>query len=263
MKGEYCTMKQYYIYLITNLLNGKQYIGKHFGELNDSYLGSGTKLQEDIKEFGKQNFKKDILYISQNEEENCLKEKEFIEKYNAVENQNFYNIHVGGKGGNTIAGWSEERRLEYSKKLSEQRKGELNPRYGVHLSEETKEKIRQNRDTSYMQTEEYRKAMSTATSGEKNGMYGKHHTEESKQKMSEHSIGKTTGEKNGMYGKKGDKALNGIKIEMYDEDMNLIRIFNAKTAVLEFLNMKGHTSLDKAIKNGTLYKGHYWKQIAK
>lgn len=256
-------MKQYYIYLTTNLLNNKQYIGKHFGELNDDYLGSGTKLQEDIKKFGKQNFKKDILYISQNEEENCLKEKEFIEKYNAVENKNFYNIHVGGKGGNTIAGWSEERRLEYSKKKSGQTKGEKNPRYGVHLSEETKEKIRQNRDTSYMQTEEYRKAMSAVTSGKRNGMYGKHHTEESKQKMSEHSIGKTAGEKNGMYGKKGDKALNGKKIEMYDEDMNLIRTFNAKTAVLEFLNMKGHVSLDKAIKNGSLYRGYYWKQIAK
>ena len=110
-----------------------------------------------------------------------------------------------------------------------------------------------------MKTEEYRKNMSIAVLGEKNGMYGKHHTEESKQKMSEHSKGKTSGEKNGMYGKKGDKALNGKKIEMYDENMNLIRTFNAKTAVLDFLNMKGHVSLDKAIKNGTLYKGYYWK----
>ena len=63
-------------------------------------------------------------------------------------------------------------------------------------------------------------------------MYGKKHTKESKQKMSINSKGKTSGEKNGMYGKSGDKAINGKKIEMYDENYNLIKIFNAKTAVL-------------------------------
>lgn len=44
--------------------------------------------------------------------------------------------------------------------------------------------------------------------------------------------------------------------------MNLIRIFNAKTAVLEFLQMKGHIGLDKAIKEKTLYKGYYWKNLS-
>ena len=101
--------------------------------------------------------------------------------------------------------------------------------------------------------------MSELTSGENNGMYGKHHTIESKQKMSINSIGKTLGNKNGMYGKKGNKAINGKKIAMYDQNMNLIQIFNAKTAVLAFLNMKGHVGLDKAIKDGSLYKGYFWK----
>ena len=75
----------YYIYMTTNLINGMRYIGKHHGEINDSYLGSGSKLKEDIKKFGKINFKKDILYISQSEEENCQKEIEFIKAFNAVE----------------------------------------------------------------------------------------------------------------------------------------------------------------------------------
>ena len=103
--------------------------------------------------------------------------------------------------------------------------------------------------------------MSILTSGKKNGMYGKKHSEESKEKMSVNSKGKNLGEKNGMYGKKGDLALNGKKIAMYDEEFNLIRIFNAKTAVLNFLGLKGHTQLDKAIKNQTLYKGYYWKKL--
>ena len=59
--------------------------------------------------------------------------------------------------------------------------------------------------------------------------------------MSINSIGKTLGNKNCMYGKKGNKAINGKKIAMYDTNNNLIQIFNAKTAVLEFLGLKGHT----------------------
>lgn len=248
---------EYFIYITTNLINGHKYIGKHHGALNDSYLGSGTLLKQAIQKYGKENFKKEILYISQNEKENSQKEKEFIKVFNAVKDKNFYNIHEGGDGGNTIAGWTEERRIAYSQKLSEQRKGEKNSRYGVHLTEETKNKIRQNRDTSYMQTDEYRKNMSIAVSGEKNGMYGRHHTEKSKKLMSEHSKGLASGEKNGMYGKSKDNAINGKKINMYDENHNFIKTFNAKTAVLDFLRMKGHTGLDKAIKEQTLYKGYF------
>lgn len=125
--------------------------------------------------------------------------------------------------------------------MSEKTKGINNPRYGVKLSEETKKKISENKDTSYMKTPQYKQNMSIAVSGIKNGMYGKHHSEESKRKMSINSKGKTLGEKNGMYGKKGDKAINGKKVIMYDKEHNFIKIFNSKTAVLEFLGLKGHT----------------------
>ena len=251
-------MKQYYIYLTINLINGKKYIGKHYGELDDSYLGSGTILQKAINKYGKQNFKKEILYISKDEKENCIKEKEFIQAFNATQSKQFYNIHEGGAGGNTTAGWTKEQKENYSKKLSLKYSGENNPRYGVHLTEETKNKIRQNRNTEYMKTEEYRKNMSKAVSGEKNGMYGKHHSEESKRKMSEHSKGKTSGSKNGMYGKSKDNAINGKKVYMYDKNWKLIKIFASKTAALDFLQLKGHTGLDKAIKEKIIYKNYYW-----
>ena len=35
-------MKMFYVYLTTNLINDKKYIGQHYGELQDSYLGSGS-----------------------------------------------------------------------------------------------------------------------------------------------------------------------------------------------------------------------------
>ena len=214
-------MKQHYIYLTTNIINDMKYIGKHYGELDDSYLGSGKILKRAIDKYGKENFTKSILYISNNNEENNEKEKYFITLYNAVSNPLFYNIHEGGEGGNTTAGYTEEEKEALKRKLSELNRGK------------------------------------------NNGMYGKHHTIESKQKMSINSIGKTLGNKNGMYGKKGNKAINGKKIAMYDTNNNLIQIFNAKTAVLEFLGLKGHTQLDKAIKENILYKGYYWRQINK
>lgn len=251
--------------MTTNKITDMKYIGKHYGELDDSYLGSGIILRRAIEKYGADNFEKTILFISNNEEENCVKEKEFIALYNATTNPLFYNIHEGGAGGNTTSGYTEEQKKQLKKKLSEVNSGINNGMYGKHHTEKTKEFLSYwaefERDNSVYRTDEFREKMSELTAGENNGMYGKHHTEESKKKMSENRKGKAVGENNGMYGKKGDKALNGKQIEMYDENFNLIRTFNAKTAVLEFLGLKGHTQLNKAIKEGTLFKGYYWKQL--
>lgn len=244
-----------------------KYIGKHYGELDDTYLGSGKLLKQDILKYGKDNFTKSILHISKDDLENSEKEKQFIALYNAVSNPLFYNIHEGGSGGNTTAGYSPEEKEALRRKLSEINRGKNNGMYGKHHTEQTKAFLSYwaefERDNSHYKTDEFRQKMSKLTSGTNNGMYGKKHTEESKQKMSINSKGKTAGNKNGMYGKSGNNALNGKRIEMYDENWNLIQTFNAKTAVLQFLGMKGHTQLDKAIKNQTLYKGYYWKQVEK
>ena len=260
-------MKQHYIYLTINNINGMKYIGKHYGELDDTYLGSGKLLKQDILKYGKENFTKSILYVSENDIENSEKEKQFIALYNAVSNPLFYNIHEGGSGGNTTIGYSPEEKEALRRKLSEVNRGKNNGMYGKHHTEQTKAFLSYwaefERDNFCYRTDEFKQKMSKITSGSNNGMYGKKHTEEAKQKMSINSKGKTAGEKNGMYGKSGNSALNGKRIEMYDENWNLIQVFNAKTAVLQFLGMKGHTQLDKAIKNQTLYKGYYWKQIEK
>lgn len=244
-----------------------KYIGKHYGELDDAYLGSGTLLKKDILKYGKEYFTKSILCVSENDLENSEKEKQFIALYNAVSNPLFYNIHEGGCGGNTTAGYSPEEKEALRRKLSEVNRGKNNGMYGKHHSEQTKAFLSYwaefERDNSHYQTKEFKQKMSQLTSGSNNGMYGKKHSEEAKQKMSINSKGKTAGNKNGMYGKSGNNALNGKRIEMYDENWNLVKTFNAKTAALQFLGMKGHTQLDKAIKNQTLYKGYYWKQIEK
>ena len=89
--------KQYFIYLTTNLINGKQYIGQHYGYANDAYLGSGVKLARAIEKYGAENFNRVILCFCANAQEANEKEIEIIAHYNAVEDDNFYNLARGGR----------------------------------------------------------------------------------------------------------------------------------------------------------------------
>ena len=244
----------HFIYLTTNLITNEKYIGKHCGDENDNYLGSGKILQRAIKKYGKENFKREILYISKNAQENNEKEKEFIKVFNAVEDRTFYNISKGGDGGDIFHLLPVKQQEELREQARERNTGINNPRYGIHLSEETKEKIRRNRNTEYMQTEEYKQTMSEATLKEKNGMYGKHHTEEAKQKMSKAKKGKKLGKENG-----NAKGISAYKDENYKE---LVQHFNTIQEALIAVGTKptDYSGLSKRIKMNKPYKGYYWKK---
>lgn len=89
----------YTIYKITNLINNKIYIGKHqTNNLDDDYLGSGKMLQRALKKYGKENFKREILFTFSSEQEMNQKEAELVtEDFCAREDT--YNICPGGQGG--------------------------------------------------------------------------------------------------------------------------------------------------------------------
>lgn len=91
----------YYIYKITNLINNKNYIGKHkTNNLNDGYIGSGLILNYAYKKYGIDNFKKDILAFSPTLKMTNFLEKAFINMYRNM-GQAQYNIADGGDGGAT------------------------------------------------------------------------------------------------------------------------------------------------------------------
>lgn len=90
-----------FIYETTNLVNNKKYIGKRKctnTEKDKLYLGSGKLLRQAFTKYGKENFIRNILCECENEEELNLKEKYYIEKYNAVDSPNYYNLIPGGIG---------------------------------------------------------------------------------------------------------------------------------------------------------------------
>ena len=88
-----------YIYITTNLINGKKYIGQHrFNKLDNSYLGSGKALKESVIKYGKENFSTEILCECYSEDELNEKEIYYIKLYNAVKSRDFYNMAKGGKG---------------------------------------------------------------------------------------------------------------------------------------------------------------------
>lgn len=88
------------IYKITNLINGKIYIGKDESDrLN--YFGSGKIIKSAINKYGLANFKKEILEICNNREKLCEREKFWIKQVN-TKSPIGYNIANGGNGGDTI-----------------------------------------------------------------------------------------------------------------------------------------------------------------
>lgn len=96
-----------YIYLTTNLINNKKYIGQHRSEkLDKNYLGSGLLLQKAIAHYGKDNFETVILKECFSEKELNDSEIEFIKQYNAVESDQYYNIANGGEG-HTCTPWNK------------------------------------------------------------------------------------------------------------------------------------------------------------
>ena len=99
-----------YIYKITNIINSKVYIGMST-KANDNYFGSGVIISKAIKKYGKEYFIKEIIETCENIEQLQIREQYWIQYYKSILNDNCYNVHEGGKGGNWKK-WMSQERLE-------------------------------------------------------------------------------------------------------------------------------------------------------
>lgn len=115
-----------YIYLTTNLVNGKKYVGQHTAsKFTEEYKGSGKLLVQAIKKYGWDNFKVELLVECNDRDE--LNEKETLEisKRNAVSDSNYYNMRPGGQSAENY-----RRGFKNSDDMESRRLKTLNERYG-------------------------------------------------------------------------------------------------------------------------------------
>ena len=145
--------------------NNKIYIGISQHPVSRWRNGYGYRKQpcmfNAIIKYGWNNIKHEILYTDLSKEEAEEKEIELIAMYKSNNKKYGYNIANGGNSTGTMSEETKERisktlkgrkkakphfagkrhSIETKMKLSEKRKGSLNPMYNKHCSEETKTKM--------------------------------------------------------------------------------------------------------------------------
>lgn len=89
--------KYNYFYKITNKINGHYYYGVHSTDnLEDGYMGSGTRLKKAIEKYGIENFEKEIIKYCDNREEAYKLESDYVTE-SLIRDDNCYNIILGGE----------------------------------------------------------------------------------------------------------------------------------------------------------------------
>lgn len=217
----------WYIYKITNLINGKAYVGQRHNNnpLTDTYMGSGTALRRAYRKYGMENFKKEILFdgLTSVTAANIF-ESYFINKEETFDHKG-YNLRSSCIQGGKLSHESIEKIRksltgraasdETKKKLSESLKGhqvsdETRRKIsafhkGKKVSDEAKKKMSIAAKQKPYPSEETRKKLSDASKGRKMSeeakkkigekLKGRQFSEETKRKISETLKGNTNAKK--------------------------------------------------------------------
>lgn len=135
-----------YIYVRTNTINDKQYVGqtKNINKRNNfwnclSGVYANKYIDEDRGKYGLENWKTEILKECDDSESDFW-ERFFIEKLD-TKYPNGYNISGGGIGGIYGCKHSIETKKKMSKWRSENQFGDKNPFYGKHWNKKQREAV--------------------------------------------------------------------------------------------------------------------------
>lgn len=206
---------RYTVYRTVNLVNGKVYVGQHATKNpNDSYIGSGSWLRQAVKKYGRESFKKEVLFVFDNPEEMAAKEAEIVTQ-EFVDREDTYNLVPGGHLGDA---WYEARKGIPTEDLS---------RWGKAGNEVLKEKLKTSPEYREVQRRNgERIAKLWNTSGRPRfrlnplEFLGRKHSEETIVKMR----GKSAGSSNSQFGtlwicKSGEnpKKIPGSEVSSYLE----------------------------------------------
>ncbi len=131
------------IYKVTNLINGKLYVGQ---TIQNDKKGHGILISKAYRKYGKTNFRYEVIeYVHTSKLDE--REKFYISLYES-QSPNGYNLTSGGKGG--MSGWNRglTKRENISLKLSGERHSKLRKdkfwsSWNRGLSKETCDKLKQ------------------------------------------------------------------------------------------------------------------------
>lgn len=147
----------------------------------DGYLGSGRRIKAEIRKYGKENFKKEIL--EELPSRKALEEREaFIVNETLLSDPLCLNLKNGGEGGGKF--WSKEHQLKCS---------EAGAKLG-YLS------MTKSLTSEQRSARSFAGAKACAVNETNKRWLGKKHTEESKKKTSQSMIGKNVGAKSAWHG---------------------------------------------------------------
>ena len=183
----------YYLYQITNNVNGKIYVGVHRTKsLDDGYMGSGKVIKHAMEKYGAENFTKVILEFFENAELMYAREKEVVNDEFLLR-EDVYNLRRGGNGGFDYINSLELPRLTLIDPVL-RAKGDHRRMQRIKEHGHTeKEKIAAKR-RGQIQSEKW-------ASGEAiHPWSGRSHSSMSKEKISDSMKGKQVGEKNSQFG---------------------------------------------------------------
>lgn len=210
------------IYLRTNTVNGKQYVGqtndmkkRDYQWFNTDMVYAGTYITNARNKYGTENFKTEILKECDTQEELNQWEQYYIKELN-TKYPNGYNLTDGGYGRSGYK-MTEEQRLKMcgcgNPMYGVHRFGEDNPWYGEHHTEESKKKMSEAKK-GFKHSEESKQKMSEERKGEKHWNYGNHWSEETKKKLSQSRKDKT---------KIYQYTLDGELVKVWDSQMECAR----------------------------------------
>ena len=246
-----------YIYTITNVINGKKYVGqtnnpykrwkKHISESKKKELPYKNYLYSAIKKYGLINFEFNIIDVCDIKDVN-EKEIFWIKELKTIV-PNGYNLLPGGM-------------VLY---------GKDNPFYGHKHSDETKEKISK-KNTGRKHSKEEIEKMREKNLDEKNPFYNKKHTEETKRKIKEANTrnGNYKNSSDRMKGNQLGKLVKRPKVVMISlESGEVLKIFENAVHAGEYIKSLGLCKTSKpsnsiiGVCNGherSMY-GYFWKYL--
>jgi group I intron endonuclease len=109
-------MKLYgFIYLTTNLCNGKRYIGQTKRSATSTYFGSGKAIRKALKKYGAKNFTREILVYAFSKKDLDFLEEHFIKEFNATDDRDWYNI---SPAPNVTSGFAGKKQSDKQKAIA-------------------------------------------------------------------------------------------------------------------------------------------------